>query len=147
MYGVTRQYVSWVVDQYPGVTRTPRESVREHYPFIHDGSFHGCIISRLLRHHLEYIATGGKGMSYEKLQRLRTFYERIQNENVVVEFDPDLPPYPGNKFGGFAYRPRLESDGALIIRINEHTKEITPVDLERFWRVPKRLPSPSTMAE
>jgi hypothetical protein len=68
------------------------------------------------------MATGGKGMSYDKLRRLRGFYKRLREENVVLEHDPELPPEPGfSLHGGFTLRPRRKSDGDLLIRVNKYT--------------------------
>ncbi|KIA60244.1 hypothetical protein FG87_38155 [Nocardia vulneris] len=61
----------------------------------------------------------------------------MRNENVVLEFDPDIAPEPGvsNK-GGFAYRPRVASDGKLLFRVNRHTKEMTP-EMHTIWELPE----------
>lgn len=60
-------------------------------------------------------------MSEYKLARLRSFYRKLREENLVVEFDPNIPPSPGIKHGGFAYRDRTPEDGDLLIRVNEYT--------------------------
>ena len=86
-----------------------------------------------------HVATGGKGMSESKLKRLRGFYKILVEQDVVLEFDPELPPIPGvaNK-GGFAYRPRERRDGDLIIRVNEHTT-LTP-EGRLIWCLPPQIP-------
>ncbi|PFW99016.1 hypothetical protein CJ469_05616 [Nocardia farcinica] len=66
--------------------------------------------------------TKGKGMSEARIKRLRTFYRKLIENNWVVEYDPNLPPVEGvSSKGGWAYRPREEKDGNLIIRVNEYT--------------------------
>lgn len=121
LFGISEQAVSYHKYAYNG-SRTPREIVLQHFPWsvpapmAHSSPYHR------LRDHGEYMATAGKGMSDDKLRRLRSFYRKLRNDNVVLEFDPAIPPIPGvsNK-GGFAYRPRVDSDGELLIRVNTHT--------------------------
>lgn len=122
MYGVTPSYVSWVKrTKTNNFMRTARETAMEHYPWKTTAAVNGCALDRLVRDHIEYMSTGGKGMSRDKLQRLSWFYRRIDNENLVVEYDPEIPPNEDSSLGGFTYRERLVSDGDLIIRVNEHT--------------------------
>jgi transcriptional regulator with XRE-family HTH domain len=133
-YGVTRQYVSWIKHTYGG-RLTPRELVLQHFPFQVPVEMGQTSPYRRLRDHGEYIATGGVGMTEDQLQRLRSFYRKLRKGNLVVEFDPNIPPIPGvsNK-GGWAYRERLPDDGDLLISVNEFTN-IT--DKRRnIWRVP-----------
>jgi hypothetical protein len=138
MFGVTRAYVSKVKLQVGNYSRTPREIAMDHYPWTVGARFNGASIERRMRDHFEYMATGGRGMSEDKLKRLATFYRRLQEENVVVEFDPALPPCEGANNGGFAYRPKLDSDGELIIRVNCHTN-LTDVG-KTLLRFPPVLP-------
>lgn len=134
MYGVTRQYVSWIKHTYGG-RLTPREQVNQHFPFQVPTEMGNTSPFKRLRDHGEYVATGGVGMSEDKLKRLRSFYNKLRDENLVLEFDPDIPPIPGvsNK-GGWAYRKRRKSDGDLLVRKNEHTT-ITE-EGKRIWRLP-----------
>jgi hypothetical protein len=140
MHGVTRQHVSWVKSHYGGVTPTAREFVMQHFPFKAGSRFHDSTFDRRLRDHLEYMQTGGLGMDANKLRRLLSFYKRLEAENLVVEFDPNNPPTEGNAVGGYVLRPREESDGDLIIRVNEHTEELTPAG-KVLWRFPTELPT------
>lgn len=122
LFGVSRQYVSWVKKNAPSFSRTPRETAMESFPWKTGKQFDQAAPNRRMRDHFEYMWTGGKGMDSEKLQRLYWFYSFLERENFVVEFDPELPPEDGVSIvGGFAYRPRQDSDGDLIIRVNEHT--------------------------
>ena len=102
MYGVTRQYISWIKHAYGG-RLTPRESVNQHFPFEVPMEMGQTSPFKRLRDHGEYVITGGVGMSEDKLQRLRSFYRKLRDEKLVLEFDPGLPPIPGvsNK-GGWA---------------------------------------------
>jgi hypothetical protein len=75
-----------------------------------------------IRDHGEYMATGGVGMSEDNLSRLRGFYRKLRNGNLVVEHDPAIPSAPGvSKKGGFAFRDRVVQDENLLIRVNEFT--------------------------
>ena len=134
-FGVTRQAVSYHVRKYGG-TLTPRQKALESWPWIVPVRFANQVPYKRLRDHAEFYATKGEGMSPEKLSLLRLFYKRI--EGFVVEFDPDLPPSDGVGIGGFAYRERLDSDGDLLIRVNEHT-HLSEEGL-KVWRRPAVKP-------
>jgi hypothetical protein len=122
LFGVSRQAITWWKYTYNGAL-TPREIVLQNFPWTDVSKKHGeTSVYRRLRDHGEYMATGGAGMSYEKLQRLRKFYRDLRERDVVIEYDPALPPQPGFAInGGFALRPRRKSDGDLLIRVNKHT--------------------------
>jgi hypothetical protein len=121
MFGVTRQAVSWHKQTYNG-KRTPREIALQNFPWEVSSHHTRNSVYRRMRDHGEYMATGGTGMSFDSLRRLRGFYRKLRDEKLVVEFDPDLPAVPGFAlYGGFALRKRRKSDGDLIIRVNEHT--------------------------
>lgn len=135
VYGVTRQYVSWIKYTYGGKL-TPREVVlKTEWPFDVPTELTQTSPYRNLRNHAEYVITGGKGMSEDSLKRLKAFHDKLRDENVVVEFDPNIPPIPGvsNK-GGWAFRGRLPKDGDLLLRVNKHTR-ITE-EGRRIWRLP-----------
>lgn len=138
LYGVTRQHVSWVRHNYDGVIPTTRELLKQHFPFRAGSRFHASTYERLLRNHMEYMVTGGKGMSEDKLRRLQSFYNKLRDGDLVVEFDPDNPPSPGNKPGGYELRKREDSDGDLIIRVNDHAN-LTD-EGKMLWRWPPRFP-------
>ncbi|ASR77180.1 transcriptional repressor [Mycobacterium phage MyraDee] len=138
MFGVTRQAVSWHKHTYGG-RLTPREIVHQSFPWAVSTEQSQSSPYRRMRDHGEYVATGGVGMSEDKLKRLRTFYRKLRDDNLVLEYDPSLPPEPGvsNK-GGFAFRRRAPEDGDLLIRVNEHT-HITE-EGRIIWRFPPRDP-------
>jgi hypothetical protein len=76
-----------------------------------------------LRDHGEFMTTGGRGMSNDKLDRLRSWWRMLREGNLVLEFAPDIPPNPGvSPHGGFAYRERVSANNDLLIRVNEHTR-------------------------
>ncbi|QFG04648.1 immunity repressor [Mycobacterium phage Keziacharles14] len=142
MHGVTRQAVSWQKKTYGG-RMTPRDIVREAWPFETTNAHTKSQAYQRLRDHGEYQETGGKGMSANKIMRLRAWYRKLLAEDVVLEFDPNIPPGPGLAGGGFRYIPRdIVTDGKeLLIRVNEHTAHLDekkrliwsfPDDLEEF---------------
>lgn len=145
MYGVTPQYVSWIKRQYGGVIKSPQETINELWPWNVERQFHFASPNLRLRDHLKYMARGGKGMDPNRLILLKGFYERLRKQNVVVEYDPDIPPSDGIYTGGWAFRPRQESDGELIIRVNEHTKELSE-EAQMVWRLPPEDPELPTSA-
>lgn len=131
-FGVTRQAVSWHVHTYGG-TMTPQQIVLKHFPFAVKDAQQDCSIYQRLRDHGAYYATGGKGMSEDRIKRLRWFYNKLRRNNWVIEFDPDLPPIEGvSKCGGWAYRERTPADGDLLIRVNKYTN-LTEYGQE-IWR-------------
>lgn len=133
-YGVTRQYISWIKHSYGGQL-TQRETVLQNFPW--KVPTHMCQASayRRMRDHGEFLITGGEGMSEIKLKRLRSFYKRLRDEDVVIEFDPNIPPEPGiAAHGGFAYRKRLAKDEDLMIRVNEYTN--LTEEGRMIWRIP-----------
>lgn len=140
-FGVSRQAVSDMKRRYPGYSKTPREEVMEHFPWKVPTKLHDSTYNMRMRDHMEFRATSGKGMSDDKLSRLRSFYELLTTEDLVVEFDPDLPPPKGQIHGGFRLVPREESDGKLMIRVNDHTT----LTEEGSWllRIPKEWPEAS----
>ncbi len=138
MFDVSRQAVSYHKVTYNG-SRTTREEVGDHFPWKMPVEVGRQSPARRIRDHGEYMATGGKGMSEDKLKRLRTFYKKLKDEDLVLEYSPDFEPVKGfaNK-GGFRLQPRRPEDGDLLIRVNEHTT-LTPEGLI-IWRFPPRFP-------
>ncbi|AXK86575.1 hypothetical protein SAMN05421776_1179 [Nocardia farcinica] len=121
--GVTRAAVSVALKRHGMTAREPgpRELGNKDFPFEVPVIFQQDPYQRL-RDHGEYMFTKGKGMSEARIKRLRTFYRKLIENNWVVEYDPNLPPVEGvSSKGGWAYRPREEKDGNLIIRVNEYT--------------------------
>jgi len=134
-FGVTKKHISWVRAYYGGVDKSPSEMVAELWPWDVPERFHGAAPELRLRDHLRYRANRRKPLSAERLALLRGFYNRMRKNNTVVEFDPNIPPHKGVYTGGWAYRPREESDGELLIRVNEYTKELTE-EMKMVWRFP-----------
>ncbi|RKT84325.1 hypothetical protein SAMN05421805_103252 [Saccharopolyspora antimicrobica] len=144
--GVSRQRISQIKLASGNYSKTPRERVLEHYPWKTGAKFQPASPNRRLRDHAEYMATGGAGMSDDKLARLLGFYRFLEEGDLVIEFDPGIPPAEGvSSTGGFAYRSRKPSDGNLMIRVNEHT-ELTPEGVD-LWVIPDKKPQVRRVAE
>ncbi|MFC0547067.1 hypothetical protein [Kutzneria chonburiensis] len=150
-FGVSRARVSQVrelaKEQFPGVLpETPTEATNRTWPWGNiPGEFQRTQIYQNLRAFARYIATGGKGMSAVSVGRVLSLLALLRDGNLVVEFDPKIPPEPGvsNK-GGWRYVPRNEElDGdaqtGLIFRVNEHTRELTD-EIRLIWKFPATLP-------
>ncbi|QGJ88830.1 immunity repressor [Mycobacterium phage Yecey3] len=121
MHGVSRQAVSWQKKTYGGFV-TPREIVREAWPFVTTNAHTKSTPYQRLRDHGEYMAQGSfKDMSDLKVRRLKAWWRKLHDEDVVLEFDPSIPAGPGMAGGGFRYVPRVVEDEDLLIRVNEHT--------------------------
>ncbi|WP_190822000.1 XRE family transcriptional regulator [Saccharopolyspora pogona] len=138
IYGTTRQNISYIWRKEENRPKTARERVMEHYPWKQGARFHTNWLNLKMRDHAEFMATDGKGMSEVKLQELLWFYQQLERENAVVEFDPNIPPSRPDGVGGFALRPRKPSDGDLIIRVNKYTN-LTPEGMD-LWIFPEEKP-------
>lgn len=122
MYGVTRQAVSWHLRTYGG-SLSPRQLVSEAWPWKTGVGHDKATAYRRLRDHGEFMRTRGDGMSEGKIKGLKNWWAMLRDKNLVVEFDPSIPPIPGvASRGGFAYRNRTVNDGHLLIRVNEFTE-------------------------
>lgn len=139
IFGRTRQAVSDMARKY-SIPRPERQQLLErHFPWNVPAELSQQAPYRRMRDHGEYIATEGKGMSEDKIKRLRSFYKNLRDNNLVLEFDPEIPPVPGvSNRGGFAYRKRRKSDRGLLIRVNEYT-HITE-EGRNIWTFPDKDP-------
>jgi hypothetical protein len=139
-FGVTRQAVNFQVLKYDLPRDQRRVFLEKHFPWKVPVAMGQSAPCRNLRNHGEYVASdNGKGMSDDKLKRLRSFYKQLRDGNLVLEFDPNLPPEPGvSNTGGFAFRKRRKSDGDLLIRVNEYTNLTEEGRL--IWRFPEVEP-------
>ncbi|MFE2997983.1 XRE family transcriptional regulator [Nocardia sp. NPDC059246] len=133
--GVSKQAVAAFIKRYPEL-QTPRQLVAKHFPWQVPAEMNFTSPYLRMRDHGEWWVTNGKGMSKYKIDRLRWWYRMMWKENVVLEFDPNIPPIEGvsNK-GGFAYRPREESDENFLIRKNGYTHMTT--EGEHIWVLPR----------
>ena len=121
--------------------RHPLTIARDYIPWsdMPPGAKSATPYQRLVQH-LEFTAAGEKYMSEGVLKRLRNWYENtLEKFSVVVEYDPEQYPVPGQQFGHWRYVPREPRDGDLILRQNEHTK-LTPAQKVLF-RMPERFPN------
>lgn len=119
---LTPQSVSRFKNTHATHLRTPREVAKDAWPMEVPYRFVQCSPYKRLRDHLEYMSTGGKGMAEYKLKRLRWFYNRLERDGVVVEYDPQIAPNSDANTGGWRFVERQDSDGDLILRVNQHVK-------------------------
>lgn len=136
--GYTEQWVSAVKIRGGLEWGTPRELARKSWPWKVPSELQQTYLHKVMRNHAEFMASGGNGMKEYKLRQLRRFYTYLRRENVVVEFHPDIPPNESASTGGWDYAPRQESDGNLLIRVNECT-ELTPIG-QVIYRFPPKMP-------
>lgn len=105
MFGVTRQYASWIKYTYGG-RLTPRERVLREFPWKVPEPMTQHSPYRRMREHGEYVATNGVGMSPEKLYR---FHRR---ERALTNTVPGGTPRDGRGVGDQS-RPPTARDGQL----------------------------------
>lgn len=114
---------------------TPRETVRLHFPWDVPTPLQINPAYHLIRTHGDYMATAGTGMDATTVTQLRDFHRRLQDENLVVEYDPNIDAHDGiDNYAGFAYRTRTGDDGDLIIRVNGFT--VLTDEGELIWCFP-----------
>ncbi|QNJ57023.1 immunity repressor [Mycobacterium phage BengiVuitton] len=146
MHGVTRQAVEWQVKTYGGRLNV-RQQVKALWPFQTLKEHSRSKAYQSLRDHGEYMRQlSFRGFSEEKKKRLISWWRRLLEENVVLEFDPTIEPYPGMAGGGFRYVPREDRDDDQIIRVNEYVRpEILDEDgtlsarAESVWTLPPNV--------
>lgn len=134
--GVSKAAVSRFFHDHPELL-SPRQTVGMHFPWKVPSALQACAPYKRMRDHAEWVATNGEGMTFTRKRLLRSWHRKLREGNLVLEFDPNIPPDPGvSKPGGFAYRSRVPSDNELLIRVNEYT------DLSAEGRELFRLPDP-----
>lgn len=143
MHGVTRQAVEWQVKTYGGRLNT-RQQIKELWPFETKKLHSKSKAYQRLRDHGEYMRQlSFKGFSEDKKKRLIAWWRMLRDDNVVLEFDPNIPPAPGMAGGGFRYVPREDGDDDLLIRVNEHTRVEDDGKLnmkaELLWKWPPEI--------
>jgi len=141
MFGVSRQAIHDTCKRYGLKRQTRQEMLADNWPFKVPVDMGNQYPFQLLRDHLEYMMTNGKGMAEDRLKRLRSFYQKMRDQDLVLEFDPNIPPEQGvSPRGGFAYRKRRKSDRGLLIRVNGHTDTNTIEQGRHLWTFPDNYP-------
>lgn len=137
--GISKQAVNYHKNASGYQTR--RDTVRDNMPWawgeLAENAVKATPYARLVDH-VEYMVTGGEGMPTWKLERLRSWYYRLSRLDVVVEYDPNIPPLPGQEHGHWRYAPRVPQDGDLILRRNKFTKLTR--GMKEMFRFPERTP-------
>lgn len=144
LFGVTRQAVSKMAKAY-GLPKSKHRIARDSAPFLVNAKMNRATVAQRLRAHRLYVMfPDSHGLTDKEISRLRSFYEKLKNEGLVVEFDPTIPPNPGvSAQGGFAYRKRETRDGDLLLRLNEHTyveDEYEGSSFYETWSFPLEYP-------
>lgn len=144
LFGVTRQAVSKMADAY-GLPKSQHRIARDSAPFLVNAKMNRATVAQRLRAHRLYVLfPESHGLPEKEIGRLRSFYRKLENEDLIVEFDPTIPPNPGvSPNGGFAYRKREPRDGNLILRLNEYTyveDEYEDSSFHETWSFPTEYP-------
>lgn len=114
---------------------TPLDIVRLHFPWDVPAELQASPIYALMRLHGDFMATGGRGMDAAVVEQVRAFHSRMQDENVVIEFDPNIPAAEGiDGAAGFAFRTRTVDDEGLLVRANGFT--VLTDEGELIWSFP-----------
>lgn len=138
MYQVTPQAVNWHLNAKGRKYKDPRQRAMEHLPWKVESRHKNAAPFQKLRMHIKYVAVGEKKLSESERKRLRSWYEELQRLDVVLEYDPNIPPTPRMSTGGWRYVPRADSDEGLIIRVNEHTRMTD--EAYEYLRFPEKWP-------
>lgn len=119
--GVTRAAVSKLLRARGMYANARTKVIREHYPWETTDEHSRTSAVRRLWDHAAVLMSGREAINPTDRKRLSRWYDLM--EDKVLEFDPNLPPVPGEfRYGGFAYRERTPDDGDLLIRVNEYTR-------------------------
>lgn len=133
IFGVTKQAVSSMAHRHGiELPKTPRAIALEQFPWTVPAKYQDTGFYRRMADHTHYIVNGPGSLTAQRVRLLKSFYQRLRDNNVVVEYDPGIPPSPDCKAGAWRYVVRKPSDGDLMIRVNEYT---TVTD-ESLWRIP-----------
>lgn len=140
-FGVSRQAVSKMKHRYGNFTETPRERILRNYPFQHGGEHNQSVLFRRLKEHGLYIAGGAWALSKAQRRDLNRFYHRLRSQSLIVEYDPNTLPSPGNKYGGYSLVPRTKDDNPnSLVRKNTHTTITEEAERFGFWNFPPEDP-------
>jgi len=131
-YGVSRQYVHKLAKD-AGYT-SPIGMVRDNMPWEVDPSFNRnatLVAFRLVGH----IALAPDKLTKDSVDRAKGLLKRLEQFNVVVDYDPAYPPIMGlTNTPGFAYVPRTDEDENFIMKIKPSVR-VTPLG-NKIWRIP-----------
>lgn len=132
---ITKQGVKWRVNKYYTTVRQTVNRYMEAFDGL-GGDHSAAYMCRLVRWHLS-VRVEPDYLNQGQLDRLWTLYRRLRDEDLVVEYDPSIPYHEGDKYGGWRYTEREESDGDLLVRENDDTT-IKPED-RWIWTFPENL--------
>lgn len=120
--------------------KTPSETARDMFPWKGVGKpFNESAVWKLLKSHSIWQARRREeDLTPVRLRKLVSFYRKIVQEGLIVEFDPTIPPGEG-VHRGFAFRTRVETDGYLLIRANALT-DLSDLPMRTHWSIPYVMP-------
>lgn len=123
-----------------GVPQTTSEIARDMFPWKGVGKpFNDSAVWKLLKSHSIWQARRREeDLTPVRLRKLVSFYRKIVQEGLIVEFDPTIPPGEG-VHRGFAFRTRVETDGYLLIRANALT-DLSDLPMRTHWSIPYVMP-------
>ncbi|GAB3912622.1 helix-turn-helix domain-containing protein [Kibdelosporangium lantanae] len=140
-HNVSKQTVSVLAKAVPNRARSPREAIRDNFPWPDMApGFKKAAIYEHVSEYLKWMELGTEKLTERQRKRLRAWLDTLQELNQVVVFDPTILPTVHSRYGGWQYAPRTESDGDLLIRVNEHVVFKNPEEAEEIWRMPEDRP-------
>jgi len=89
MYGVTRQYISWIVRTHSGRLTKRQLVLEQHFPWPVPAELHSASPLRRLRDHGEYFITNGVGMSRRQARAAAIVLPGIAHTRIGIR--------PGNR--------------------------------------------------
>jgi hypothetical protein len=99
---------------------TPLDIVRASFPFDVQSEHQADAFHYALHEHGDFVATGGRTWPEDRRRGLRSFYEMLRRENIVITYDPRH---------GWGHQERLLTDEDMLVRIEN------PTDKQRIiWR-------------
>lgn len=133
--GVSRQYVSHLAKK--AGWENPFKTMAENIPWDVKSEFGDNTIYKNVRRHGIWQTT--RRLSETDRNQLRSFLQRLELFNVVVDYDPSYPANPGyTNTPGFTYVPREPEDEDYIIRIKPGIR-LTHIG-RQIWKRPTDLP-------
>ena len=134
-FGVSRAFWSKQLRATDGFDKKPTDLINEVWPFNVPDRYTYSRPYKNLRLHAVWMLT--QHINREKDRTLlRGFYAFLKNAQMCVEYDPtQTEPQWRNKTGGFRYVPLNESDGQLLIRVNQYTRDMSE-EMQVLWQMP-----------
>lgn len=113
-----------------------RETISNNMPWQVNIDFRTNLLCKSLRCHARYMVLGPEKTHPDYRKRAEVFQRKLATYDVVVDYNPEYPPMPGQgNTPGFKYVSRTDDDEDFVIkRSNAH---ITPIG-NKIWRLPPK---------